>query len=121
MLEFSGKTNILSPRVCPWLPPKALPMRRFYYFNKGYLQTVIRRLQGLDSIVHLYKIVTFTTLRRVLADDKDTTWNKRGYTSKVTGYMKERHKEMGAKPEKVKAPSATPLQVSHLSLFNGHK
>lgn len=35
--------------------------------------------------------------------------------------MKEIHKEVGAKPENVKAPSATPHQVSHLSLFNGHK
>lgn len=60
-------------------------MSRFYYFNKGYLHTVIRRLQGLDTIVHLYKIVTFTTLVRVLADDKDTTWNRHRYTSRVTG------------------------------------
>lgn len=60
-------------------------MRGFYYFNKEYLHTIIRHLQGLYSIVHLYKIVTFTTLIRVLADGKDTTWNKHGYTSKVTG------------------------------------
>lgn len=33
--------------------------------------------------------------------------------------MKEIHKEVGAKPEKVKAPSATPSQVSHLSLSMG--
>ena len=94
-------------------------MSRFYYFNKGYLHTVIRCLQGLDTIVHLYKIVTFTTLVRVLADDKDTAWNRHGYTSRVTGYTKEIHKEVEAKPEKVKAPSATPNQVSHLSLSMG--
>lgn len=60
-------------------------MRRFYYFHKGYLHTVIRRLQGLYTIVHLYKIVTFTTFIRVLADGKDTTWNRHGYISEVTG------------------------------------
>lgn len=101
-------TNIFSLCVPLWLTPKAFPMRRFCYFNKGYLHTVIRRLQGLYTIVHLYKIVTFTTLTRVLADDKDTTWNKHGYTSRVMGYTKEIHKEVGAKPEKVKAPSAIP-------------
>ena len=120
MLQFAGKTNIFSLCVLLWLSSKVFPMRRFYYFNKGYLHIIIRRLQGLYTIVHLYKIVTFTTFIRVLADDKDTTWNKHGYTSRVMGYMKEIHKEVGAKPEKVKAPSATPHKVSHLFLFNGH-
>lgn len=59
-------------------------MRRFYYFNKGYLHTFIRCLQGLYTIVYLYKTATFTTFVRVLADDKDTTWNRHGYTSKLT-------------------------------------
>lgn len=81
---FVGKTNIFSLCVLLWLSPKAFPTRRFYYINKEYLHTIIRHLQGLYTIVHLYKIVTFTTLIRVLADDQDTTWNKHGYTSKVT-------------------------------------
>lgn len=35
--------------------------------------------------------------------------------------MKETDKKVGAKSEKVKAPSATHHEVNHLSLFSGHK
>lgn len=35
--------------------------------------------------MRLYKIVTFTTFIRILADDKDTAWNRHGHTSKMTG------------------------------------
>lgn len=73
MLEFEGE-NILNLRILLEVFLKVLLLRRFCYFNKGYLHTIIRCLQGLYAIVHLYKIVTFTTFIRVLADGKDTTW-----------------------------------------------
>lgn len=82
-------------------------MRRFYSFKKGYLHTVIRGLQGLNTILCIYIKVTFTTFERVLADDKDTTWNRHGYTFKVTGYMKKIDKKVGVTPEKVNVSSAT--------------
>lgn len=73
MLQFEGE-NILNLCIILEVFPNVLLLRRFYYFNKGYLHTIIRCLQGLYAIVHLYKIVTFTTFIRVLADGKDTTW-----------------------------------------------
>lgn len=64
-------------------------MRRFYSFKKGYVYTVIRGLQGLNTIWCIYIKVTFTTFVRVLADGKDTTWNRHDYILKVTGVHEE--------------------------------
>lgn len=98
-LEFTGE-SILGLRTLLQLSPKVLLLRRFYYFNKGYLHTIIRCLQGLYAIVHLYKIVTFTTFIRVLADGKDTTWNRHGYTSKVTQIHEGNRQETGSQARK---------------------
>lgn len=64
-------------------------MRMFYSFKKRYVHTVIRDLQGLNTILCIYIKVTFTTFVKVLADDKDTTWKRHGYIFKVTGVHEE--------------------------------
>ena len=56
-----------------------------------FIALVIRLCSSMNFVVDfkvgasLKELSTFTTLVRVLADDKDTAWNRHGYTSRVTG------------------------------------